>query len=224
MSTYFFFLRDVRTPFNCPSTTIMALQPRDEIVIAAQSTISYLSYTTKRFFGPHDSVYSTTTRTSTSLSTEYSPSLTIDLPNPTGTLYYYRHLQSTIALLTDYSTAYTTTVTAIFTPVVYAAVPATPRNVTTIPPLCPGPDKVLYAAFGLVGFGTALGLWLLGQALCYAGRKCRERKMERRRERAWQEREERRGARQARSGSRYDAPRCDAPKPPPAYVEAIEMA
>jgi len=83
---------------------------------------------------------------------------------------------------------------------------------------------VLYVVFGLAGFGAALVLWLLIHLLCYGCRKGSERKMERRREQAWQEREERRGARREREGLRYGVPRCDAPKPPPAYVEAIEMA
>jgi len=63
----------------------MSLQPRDEIVIGAQSTITYLSYTTALLSANHETT--TATRTSTSESIEYYPSLTIDLPSPTGNLY-----------------------------------------------------------------------------------------------------------------------------------------
>jgi len=69
----------------------MSLQPRDEIVIGGQSTITYLSYTTAILSKEYDET-TTATRTSTSQSIEYYPSLTIDLPNPTGTLYVQQML------------------------------------------------------------------------------------------------------------------------------------
>jgi hypothetical protein len=63
----------------------MSLQRRDEIVIGAQSTITYLTYTTATLDLGHHS--STATLASTSTTIEYYPSLTIDLPNPKGTTY-----------------------------------------------------------------------------------------------------------------------------------------
>jgi hypothetical protein len=93
-----------------------------------------------------------------------------------------------------------------------------------VPPVFPEIDKGLLAAFGAVGFGIALALYLLIHCLCYGCRKCGEIEMEERVEQAWQERHEAREARRAREGLRYDVPRCYVPKPPPAYVEAIEMA
>jgi len=105
------------------------------------------------------------------------------------------------------STAYTTTVSIPFTVVVYAEITGIPRNVTTTPyttqdttpSVCPGPDIVLYVAFGLAGFGAAIGLEVLLLLLCCAGSRCRDMR-------------------------RTGGPRCEAPKPPPANVEEIEMA
>ena len=62
------------------------------------------------------------------------------------------------------------------------------------------------------------------RCICCGSRDDDESSMEMRLEQAWQERQHAREARRIRGGLRYAVPRCHVPKPPPAYVEEIEMA
>ena len=121
--------------------------------------------------------------------------------------------------LTSHRTAYTTTITATFTPVVYASVTATPRIIPGVPREYRKIDKFTAICFSLGGFGAAVLLWCLINLLCGAVRRCRVRRRERRAGRV--------EVGEGRDEPRCDVPngsQCDVPKGPPGYVEEFEMA
>ena len=119
--------------------------------------------------------------------------------------------------LTKHRTAYTTTITATFTPVVYASVTATPRILLGTPhPDEPFP-RVWAVIFGCIGLCVGWSSVLLISLFRHGVRNCGARRMERRAGRVEAGREE----------PRCDVPNgagCDVPKQKPAYVEEFEMA
>jgi len=116
-----------------------------------------------------------------------------------------------------HSTAYTTTITATFTPIVYASVTATPRIIPGVPhPKEPFP-RVWAIIFGCIGLLLGWSSVLLISLFRHGVRNCCVRRRE----------SHTRGVEERREEPRCDVPNgtgCDVPKQKPACVEEFEMA